>query len=59
MAERPIWDWGLHLHADLWPVRQARPAVSVRISELLLWLAEKSAVSLLISGVRSSLSCSA
>jgi pimeloyl-ACP methyl ester carboxylesterase len=29
MAERPIWDWGLHLQADMWPVRQARRVLPV------------------------------
>jgi pimeloyl-ACP methyl ester carboxylesterase len=29
MAERPIWDWGLHLQADIWPVRQARRVLPV------------------------------
>ena len=24
MAERPLWDWGIHFPADLLPVRQAR-----------------------------------
>jgi pimeloyl-ACP methyl ester carboxylesterase len=24
MTERPLWDWGLHLPDDIWPVRQAR-----------------------------------
>jgi pimeloyl-ACP methyl ester carboxylesterase len=23
IAERPLWDWGLHFPADIWPVRQA------------------------------------
>ena len=29
MAERPIWDWGLHLQADVLPVRQLRRVVPV------------------------------
>lgn len=23
IAERPLWDWGLHFPADIWPIRQA------------------------------------
>jgi pimeloyl-ACP methyl ester carboxylesterase len=33
MAERPIWDWGLHLQADIWPVRQARRVVPVIVED--------------------------
>lgn len=33
MAERPIWDWGLHLQADIWPVRQARKVLPVIVQE--------------------------
>jgi pimeloyl-ACP methyl ester carboxylesterase len=33
MSERPIWDWGLHLQADIWPVRQARKVLPVIVQE--------------------------
>ena len=33
MAERPLWDWGLHLPEDLWPVRQIRRVLPVVVSE--------------------------
>jgi pimeloyl-ACP methyl ester carboxylesterase len=33
MAERPLWDWGLHLQADIWPARQARRVVPVIVQE--------------------------
>jgi pimeloyl-ACP methyl ester carboxylesterase len=29
MRERPLWDWGLHLQADLWPVRQFTRVIPV------------------------------
>jgi pimeloyl-ACP methyl ester carboxylesterase len=35
LAERPVWDWGLHLHADIWPVRQARRVVPVILEDAL------------------------
>ena len=33
MADRPLWDWGLHLSDDLWPLRQARRVLPVVVSE--------------------------
>jgi pimeloyl-ACP methyl ester carboxylesterase len=33
MAERPLWDWGIHFPADLWPLRQARRVVPVIVRE--------------------------
>ncbi len=33
MAERPLWDWGLHFPADLLPVRQARRVLPVIFAE--------------------------
>jgi pimeloyl-ACP methyl ester carboxylesterase len=33
MAERPLWDWGLHLPQDLWPVRQVRRVLPVVLAE--------------------------
>ena len=33
MAERPLWDWGIHFPADLLPVRQARRVLPVIIAE--------------------------
>ena len=33
MADRPLWDWGIHLPGDLWPVRQARRVLPVVVSE--------------------------
>ncbi len=35
MAERPLWDWGIHFPADLFPVRQARRVLPVIVSEAL------------------------
>ena len=35
MAERPLWDWGLHFPADLLPVRQARRVLPVIFAEAL------------------------
>jgi pimeloyl-ACP methyl ester carboxylesterase len=29
IAERPLWDWGLHFPADIWPVRQATRVLPV------------------------------
>lgn len=33
MASRPLWDWGLHVPADLWPLRQMRRVVPVLVGE--------------------------
>jgi pimeloyl-ACP methyl ester carboxylesterase len=33
MAERPLWDWGLHLPEDLWPLRQVRRVLPIIVSE--------------------------
>ncbi len=33
MAERPLWDWGIHLPADVFPIRQARRVLPVIVSE--------------------------
>jgi len=35
MAERPFWDWGLHLQADLWPLRQATRVLPVILEDAL------------------------
>ncbi|HTZ44628.1 MAG TPA: alpha/beta hydrolase [Jatrophihabitans sp.] len=35
MAERPLWDWGLHLQADLLPWRQLTRVVPVVIADVL------------------------
>ena len=29
IAERPLWDWGLHFPSDVWPVRQATRVIPV------------------------------
>ncbi len=33
MAERPLWDWGIHFPADLLPMRQARRVLPVIVAE--------------------------
>jgi len=33
MAERPLWDWGVHLSEDLLPLRQMRRVLPVLLSE--------------------------
>jgi len=35
MSQRPLWDWGLHLPADLLPLRQGRRVLPVIVSEAL------------------------
>ena len=35
MAERPLWDWGIHLPADIFPMRQARRVLPVIVAEAL------------------------
>lgn len=35
MTERPLWDWGLHLPADVMPLRQLRRVVPVIVGEAL------------------------
>lgn len=34
IAERPIWDWGLHFPGDVWPVRQATRVLPVIAEDL-------------------------
>ncbi|MBE1494009.1 pimeloyl-ACP methyl ester carboxylesterase [Amycolatopsis lexingtonensis] len=34
LAERPLWDWGLHLQADLLPTRQASRVLPVVLRDL-------------------------
>ncbi|HUC36167.1 MAG TPA: alpha/beta fold hydrolase [Acidimicrobiales bacterium] len=33
LSDRPLWDWGLHFHEDLWPLGQARRVLPVVIAE--------------------------
>jgi pimeloyl-ACP methyl ester carboxylesterase len=33
MAQRPLWDWGIHLPADLFPLRQGRRVLPVIVAE--------------------------
>jgi len=33
MAQRPLWDWGLHFPGDLWPLAQARRVLPVILAE--------------------------
>jgi pimeloyl-ACP methyl ester carboxylesterase len=35
ISERPLWDWGLHFPADVWPVRQATRVLPVIAEDLL------------------------
>jgi pimeloyl-ACP methyl ester carboxylesterase len=35
IAERPLWDWGLHFPSDVWPVRQATRVLPVVVEDLL------------------------
>jgi pimeloyl-ACP methyl ester carboxylesterase len=34
IAERPLWDWGLHFPRDVWPVRQATRVLPVIAEDL-------------------------
>lgn len=35
IAERPLWDWGLHFPADIFPLRQATRVLPVVVEDLL------------------------
>ena len=35
IAERPLWDWGLHFPGDVWPLRQARRVLPVIAEDFL------------------------
>lgn len=35
LSERPLWDWGLHLPRDVWPVRQATRVLPVIVEDAL------------------------
>jgi len=34
ITERPLWDWGLHFPADVWPIRQASRVLPVIAEDL-------------------------
>lgn len=33
IAERPLWDWGLHFPGDVWPIRQATRVLPVLVED--------------------------
>ena len=33
IAERPLWDWGLHFPSDVWPMRQATRVLPVMVED--------------------------
>ncbi len=33
LAERPLWDWGLHFPSDVWPLRQATRVLPVMLED--------------------------
>lgn len=33
IADRPLWDWGLHFPSDIWPLRQATRVMPVVLSD--------------------------
>ena len=35
IADRPLWDWGLHFPGDVWPIRQATRVLPVVVEDLL------------------------
>jgi pimeloyl-ACP methyl ester carboxylesterase len=35
LADRPLWDWGLHMPNDMWPLRQATRVIPVVIEDAL------------------------
>ncbi|MGD9794250.1 MAG: alpha/beta fold hydrolase [Acidimicrobiia bacterium] len=35
LAERPLWDWGLHFPADIWPLPQATRVIPVMLEDAL------------------------
>jgi pimeloyl-ACP methyl ester carboxylesterase len=35
ITERPLWDWGLHFPADVWPIRQATRVLPVIAEDLI------------------------
>ena len=35
LAERPLWDWGLHFPSDVWPLRQATRVLPVVLQDAL------------------------
>lgn len=35
LAERPLWDWGLHMPTDIWPLRQATRVLPVMLEDAL------------------------
>ncbi len=35
IADRPLWDWGLHFPGDAWPIRQATRVVPVLVEDFL------------------------
>lgn len=51
MAQRPLWDWGLHLGADVWPLRQARRVLPVILAEALPNLAREPSAFWHVAGI--------
>ncbi len=35
IAERPLWDWGLHFPSDVWPIRQATRVLPVLVEDFI------------------------
>ncbi|MEO7398966.1 MAG: alpha/beta hydrolase [Ilumatobacteraceae bacterium] len=35
IAERPLWDWGLHFPSDIWPIRQATRVLPVMVEDFI------------------------
>ena len=35
IADRPLWDWGLHFPGDVWPIRQATRVLPVVVEDFL------------------------
>jgi pimeloyl-ACP methyl ester carboxylesterase len=35
IAERPLWDWGLHFPGDVWPIRQATRVLPVVVEDFI------------------------
>jgi pimeloyl-ACP methyl ester carboxylesterase len=51
MAQRPIWDWGIHLGRDLWPLAQARRVLPVIVAEALPNLAREPTAFWRVAGI--------
>ncbi len=51
IAERPLWDWGLHFPGDIWPLRQATRVAPVILADAFVNLVSNPRAYLKVAGL--------